>query len=82
MDPHEQINAMSTIEQRGETLLAIYHSHPNTPARPSKRDLESATQSHIDYLIISLIDMLNPSVAAFKITGAEFTTVSLNIAHG
>ena len=60
--------------------MAIYHSHPNTPAQPSERDLEGATYTNIDYLIISLIDKLDPKVAAFRIAGSEFVAVSLDIA--
>jgi proteasome lid subunit RPN8/RPN11 len=77
MDPHGQISAMSAIDLRGETLLGIYHSHPNTPARPSRRDIDGAAHSHIAYLIVSLIDKRYPSMAAFSLSGSEFTPLRL-----
>lgn len=54
MEPSAQIRAMATMRERGETLFAIYHSHPHSPATPSARDLAEATYPEALYLIISL----------------------------
>lgn len=40
MDPQEQVNALLSIEDEGETLLAIYHSHPTGPRGMSTTDME------------------------------------------
>ncbi len=54
MDPKEQIDALRHIRERGEELLAIYHSHPHGPAWPSATDLKEASYPEAVYLIISL----------------------------
>ena len=37
-----------------KNILGIYHSHPITTERPSKRDMDSSEESGIPYLIYSL----------------------------
>jgi len=39
MDGKEMLTAFDWIEGHGQTLLAIYHSHPNGPSKPSQTDL-------------------------------------------
>ena len=54
MDPTEQIAALRDMRERGETLFAIYHSHPHSPPQPSATDLAEANYPEALYLIISL----------------------------
>lgn len=54
LDAKEQIDAMKLMRGKGEKLFAIYHSHPTSPAKPSKTDLELAAYPDALYLIISL----------------------------
>lgn len=54
MDPRGQIDAMRAIRENGETLFAIYHSHPDSPPSPSETDLSEAGYPEALYLIISL----------------------------
>ena len=39
MEPSAQFKALLNIEEAGQELLAIFHSHPTGPARPSETDV-------------------------------------------
>ncbi len=54
MDPSQQIDAMRDMRERGETLFAIYHSHPDGPAEPSATDIEQSGYPDALHLIVSL----------------------------
>ncbi|GIX22233.1 MAG: hypothetical protein KatS3mg121_1016 [Gammaproteobacteria bacterium] len=54
LDPAGQIAAQKTMRARGETLLAVYHSHPQAAAEPSTRDLDEARHAGVLMLIVSL----------------------------
>lgn len=54
MDPKEQIDAMRKMRETGESLYAIYHSHPHSPAKPSATDLSEAAYPEALYIIVSL----------------------------
>lgn len=54
MDPKQQIDAMRHMRDNGEELFAIYHSHPDAPAQPSRIDLAQAAYPGVFYLIVSL----------------------------
>jgi proteasome lid subunit RPN8/RPN11 len=54
LDPREQIAVMRTMREHGETLAAIYHSHPDAPPLPSLADIEQHEYPDLLYLIISL----------------------------
>ncbi|WP_407571018.1 Mov34/MPN/PAD-1 family protein [Deinococcus altitudinis] len=49
-DPLELLRAFRAMERDHLTLGAIYHSHPNGPARPSETDLILA-EYRVPYLI-------------------------------
>ena len=53
MEPHEQLRAFQLIEAQGWELLAIYHSHPRGPERPSPTDIAEAYYPEAVYLIWS-----------------------------
>jgi len=54
LDAGQQIAAMKQMRDRHESLFAIYHSHPHTPALPSATDVEQAAYPEALHLIISL----------------------------
>ena len=70
MDPKEQIKKMKGIRSESLSLLACYHSHPSTPARPSDEDIRLAYDPNISYVIISLKDSV-PVIRSFKIKNYE-----------
>ena len=67
MDPKEQLKAIKDMRANGLTPLGNWHSHPETPARPSQEDIRLAYDSTASYLILSLMDGENPVLHAFTI---------------
>jgi proteasome lid subunit RPN8/RPN11 len=65
-DPEEQFAAIKDMRKENLVVIAVYHSHPETPARPSKEDIKLAYDPEIYYLIISLAGEV-PEIKSFKI---------------
>ena len=56
MDPKEQLSAIKDIRQNGYQMIGNFHSHPESPSRPSEEDKRLAFDPNIEYLILSLMD--------------------------
>lgn len=54
MEPQEQFAAIKEMRRRGQVLQAVYHSHPETPARPSEEDIRLAYDPALSFVIVSL----------------------------
>lgn len=67
IDPREQMRMMDEIDDAGEDLLAIYHSHTRSAAYPSRTDVELAFYPDTLYLIVSLQDRDAPDIRAFHL---------------
>ncbi len=78
MEPQAQIAALKTMRQHGEQLCGIYHSHPNSEALPSDRDLRQAAYPGTAYLIISLMKA-EPEIGSFMFDGEAFHDLKLEI---
>lgn len=69
--PEDLFAAQRQMRERGEDLLAIYHSHPRAAdPRPSETDVKLAYYSSATYLIIGL-GGTGPVVKAFNISERE-----------
>ncbi|UFS69167.1 M67 family metallopeptidase [Geomonas sp. RF6] len=68
MDPKEQFAVVKELRRKGWDMVAIYHSHPESPARPSEEDIRLALTPHVSHLIVSLMDREAPVAKSFKIT--------------
>jgi proteasome lid subunit RPN8/RPN11 len=58
-------------------IVAIYHSHPVSPAYPSRTDVELAFWPEVVYLICSLEFPADPVVRGFRIRDGEIAEVAL-----
>jgi proteasome lid subunit RPN8/RPN11 len=79
LDPSDQFRIMKEIEDRGEELAAIYHSHTGSPAYPSQTDVNLAFYPDALYLIVSLQDPDSPDVRAFTIRDGSIEPAGLEI---
>ena len=68
MDPREQLRIMEDIDEAGQDLLAIYHSHTRSAAYPSRTDVELAFFPDTLYLIVSIADRDAPEIRAFRLS--------------
>jgi [CysO sulfur-carrier protein]-S-L-cysteine hydrolase len=78
LDPQDQFRIMSEMDERGEELAAIYHSHIASPAYPSQTDINLAAYPDALYLIVSLADG-EKELRAFRIVDGEVSEVDLEV---
>jgi proteasome lid subunit RPN8/RPN11 len=77
IDSRDQIRINNQIDDAGEALLAIYHSHPKTEAKPSQTDVNLASWwPGVIWVIASLADS-EPVLRAFEIDGSRVEEVEL-----
>jgi proteasome lid subunit RPN8/RPN11 len=67
MSPQAQLRAIQDMRKHGWKLLGNFHTHPETPARPSREDKRLALDPNASYLILSLMDDTNPMLHSFRI---------------
>lgn len=67
MDPKEQLSSIKDIRAKGYRQFGNWHSHPESPSRPSEEDKKLAHDSAAAYLILSLADKEKPVLNAFII---------------
>jgi len=79
MEPAELIAALRSIREAGERMLAVGHSHPNGPATPSRRDIESAYYPEAAHIIVSLASAESPVARGFRIVDGEVIEIELHV---
>ncbi|UCC98653.1 MAG: M67 family metallopeptidase [Phycisphaerales bacterium] len=79
MEPREQFAAVKDMRAAGLKMLAIYHSHPETPAKPSAEDVRLALTPDVVHVIISLRNADAPAVKGFLIRNGTITAVPVDI---
>ncbi len=78
MEPAEQFSVVKDIRGAGREMLAIYHSHPETPARLSAEDIRMAFTPGVFYVIISLQDE-EASIKGFLIDNGNVKEATVEI---
>ena len=71
--PEEVLAALQEADARGETLLALYHSHPHGPPTPSSTDLEEARYEVVHLIVVPS----SGSVRAFWLSSGGFSELEL-----
>lgn len=71
MAPKDQLAAVKQMRAAGEVPLGNWHSHPETPSRPSDEDKRLAYDSKASYLILSLMDADQPVLHSFHVEGDQ-----------
>ena len=71
LDPKEQLAAVKDMRSSGLVPLGNWHSHPESPSRPSDEDKRLAYDKTASYMILSLMERDNPVLNSFHIEGNE-----------
>lgn len=66
ISPEEQLKAILDMRAQGLEQLGNWHSHPETPSRPSAEDIRLALDPTASYLILSLAKE-EPVLRSFRI---------------
>ena len=67
IDPKDQLASIKDMRAEGLKPLGNWHSHPESPSRPSEEDKRLANDSSASYLILSLEEADNPVLNAFHV---------------
>ncbi len=77
-DPKEQFRSVKDARSKGLEMCAVYHSHPASPARPSREDIRLAHDPNVSYFIVSLAGAKD-EVRAFSIKNANVAEIDLEV---
>jgi len=82
--PDDLLRRTLEIDDAGEVLWAIVHSHLRSPARPSRTDIGAAHYPDALHLLVSLDageadPVTGPSLRAWRIVGRRATEVALEV---
>lgn len=72
MDPREQLAAVKDMRSKGLKPLGNWHSHPESPSRPSAEDVRLAYDPTASYLILSLQSRKAPNLNTFRIRDGKY----------
>ena len=78
MDAQQQVDAILEMEEQGDELLVIFHSHPGGPAVPSPTDVAGATFPDAINLIWSKSDGAW-NCRGFLIQAQEIKEISIQV---
>ncbi len=80
--PDDLVRVILAIEDGGEDLVAIFHSHTRSPAVPSATDRRTAQYPDAFYVLATLADpaaAVSDSLRAWRIRDGESTEVPVRI---
>ena len=82
--PEDLVRITFAIDEAGEDLLAIFHSHTRSPAVPSATDRRAAMYPDAFYVLATLADPTAPpeqALRAWTITDGEAVEAPLSVAQ-
>lgn len=78
IEPQELLGLYTSIEERGEELGAIYHSHVRSPPYPSQTDVNfAANWPGVEWIIVGLAPGSEPEVRSYLIAGGRIEEVPI-----
>ena len=77
-EPAEMFAALKSARADGQKLVAVYHSHPESPARFSEEDKRLLVDPDMTYMIVSLMAE-SPDLKAFRLVDGQPVVQDLEI---
>jgi proteasome lid subunit RPN8/RPN11 len=77
-DSREHIKAIRDMRENNHKMLAIFHSHPSSPAYPSAKDVSLAFYEDCIYVIVSLSEK-KPVVKWFLIGEGVIKEIRISV---
>ena len=77
VDPQDLFRIHRECEQNGWEFLVIYHSHTASEAYPSLTDVRLAFWPETVYVLVSLMNPVEPAVRAFRIVDGQVSEEEL-----
>jgi len=71
LDPADQLAAEQAARREGHSVVGVWHSHPDHPARPSERDRAVAWERW-SYVIVSVDAAGACEIRSWRLRGASF----------
>ena len=78
IDPKDYLKAEEYAENKGLTIVGIYHTHPDHPDRPSQTDLRFA-QPDMSYIILSVKKGKADNWRSWELKGDSFEEEDVEI---
>lgn len=75
MDTKEQLVVVKDARKKGYEMIGNFHSHSESPSRPSEEDKRLAYDSKAEYLVLSLVELKKPIFKAFGIDADKNVTI-------
>jgi proteasome lid subunit RPN8/RPN11 len=83
VDGRELHRLLTEIEDRGDELGAIYHSHTRSPPYPSQTDVNfAAGWPGVEWLIVGLATDSGPEVRSYRIDGGAISEAAVEVSRG
>jgi proteasome lid subunit RPN8/RPN11 len=79
IDGMEQYQLQTAIEDAGNDLGAIYHSHTRSAPYPSQTDINLAFYPESLYVIVGVADREQPEVRAYRIVDGRVSDAEIEV---
>ncbi len=82
-DPAEQLRLYQAMDEAGEEIVVVYHSHTATEAYPSRTDISLAAEPQAHYVLISTAETIEGdgpvSVRSYRILDGTVTEEDIEV---
>ena len=84
VDPKLRLRLERALRESPDSIVGVYHSHPNGSAEPSETDVSMIFEPNMIWLITAVVDGRAGATKAYKPTedGAAFRPLGLDLGGG